>query len=258
MEDYTKLTTEQVRESMNARYESNTAYELGLLWDIRRMEDLNKKVMNYLGSTTRKKILEVCCGQGGTAPYLPKNANFTGIDLSDAAIELAKQHFADYPNYKFQQMDACELTFDNNTFDVVIAKEAIEHVPDPLKMLKEVYRVLKPNGKLVITSPNRDSLHLRMNRLIGYRDFKCSYDHIRELTWTEFQKLAAEADFDVVKSCGSYLMPYWGIPNVDMYVRHYTDKDPAVVELFEHLGDLVGAEYAFCFIAQLEKKQEQV
>jgi ubiquinone/menaquinone biosynthesis C-methylase UbiE len=250
---YEGLNPQQIREEMNKRYETKTAYELMLLWDQARMQDLNEKTMAYLGSAGKKKILEVCCGQGGTAAYLPKTANFTGVDLSDTAIALAKETFKDRPNYRFQQMDACKLDFEDSIFDVVIAKEAIEHLPDVGACLREAYRVLKPTGKLIVTSPNRDSLHLRMNRLMGNADFKCSYDHLNELTFAEFCELATAAGFQLDKSCGSFLMPYWGIPGVDNYVRHLTDKDPAVIALFQELGDLVGAEHAFCYIALLSK-----
>jgi len=44
------------------------------------------------------------------------------------------------------------------------------------------------------------------------------------------------------------LMPYWGIPDIDLYVRHLTDNDPEMIELLRKLGERVGAEYAFQFV----------
>ncbi|MBT8228697.1 MAG: methyltransferase domain-containing protein, partial [Bacteroidia bacterium] len=48
-----------------------------------------------------------------------------------------------------------DLPFEEGTFDIVVSSEVIEHVPDPLKAITEMHRVLKPGGILVLTTPNR-------------------------------------------------------------------------------------------------------
>lgn len=168
--------------------------------------------------------------------------------MSDSAISQAKERFADRPNFKFISMDATDLKFADHQFDLVIAKEVIEHLPDPESSMREVFRVLKPNGLLVVTSPNRDSLHLRINRKLGYSDFKCSFDHVKEFSFKEAVEMLTLVGFTVRDTGGAFLQPYWGIPNIDNWVRTFTDNDPEIVEITREMGERVGAEYAFCFV----------
>lgn len=247
MEDYSRYNVEEIKSKMDERYRHDNAYTINIPWDEARMHDLNAKVFNYLGfyEYRHQKILEVCCGQGGTAAYLPDDADFTGVELSQVAVDMARSTF---PQFRFEQMDACDLRFEDETFDTVIAKEAIEHLLDQRKALKEWHRVLKSCGRLILTTPNRDSLHLQMNRLLGFEDFKCSYDHTNELTFAEACQLLKKTGFEVVDHCGSFLMPYWGIPTVDGPVRELTDYNQDAIALLKTLGDRCGAEFAFCMV----------
>ena len=105
-----------------------------------------------------EKVLDVGCGIGGTSRYLAKKfgagTSVTGITLSQAQVDratgLAKDR--DIPNAKFQVMDALEMTFPDNTFDVVWACESGEHMPDKKKYVEEMVRVLKPGGRIVIAT----------------------------------------------------------------------------------------------------------
>ena len=153
-------------------------------------------------------------------------------------------------------MDATDLKFDNNYFDIVIAKEIIEHLPDAKKAIRETFRVLKPGGVLIVTSPNRDSLHLRVNRMLGNPDFKCSIDHIKEFTFQEATDILTNEGYSIQKKEGVFLQPYWGIPEIDNHVRHLTDSNPQMVEMLRDLGERVGAEYAFCFVIKCIKTKK--
>lgn len=103
-------------------------------------------------------ILDVGCGIGGTSRYLAKNfgdkANVTGITLSPNQVErataLAKDRAID--NVNFQVMDALNMDFPDNTFDVVWACESGEHMPDKKRYVEEMVRVLKPGGRIVIAT----------------------------------------------------------------------------------------------------------
>ena len=58
-------------------------------------------------------------------------------------------------NMSWMQQDACALTIPDSSFDVVISSECIEHVPHPEKALREMARVLKPGGFILVTTPNK-------------------------------------------------------------------------------------------------------
>ena len=110
-------------------------------------------------------ILDVGCLNGNLYNYIVENEKdiktFTGIDLSDKLIERAKKRF---PEQKWQVADCHTLPFEDNSFDVVTALEIIEHIEEPKKMIKEMARVTRSNGSIIITTPNnnfvKDAAHI--------------------------------------------------------------------------------------------------
>jgi len=84
--------------------------------------------------------------------------------------------------------------------------------------------------------------------MLGHSDFKCSFDHIKEFTFQEAAEMLREEGFEIKKTAGAFLMPYWAVPGIDSYVRNLTDNDPKMVESLRDLGERVGADYAFCFV----------
>ena len=104
------------------------------------------------------KVLDVGCGFGGTSRYLadklgPK-ADVTGITLSPNQVkrgtELAEER--GLTNAKFTVMNALEMDFPDNSFDIVWACESGEHMPDKEAYINEMMRVLKPGGKFVMAT----------------------------------------------------------------------------------------------------------
>lgn len=246
--DYSTLSVAKIKELMDSRYKSQNAYNIVCLWDDVRAKELTRHIKAAIFPTNESTILEIGCGSGGSACYIDECKEYIGTDLSEVAVSQANIDYINKPNFKFMAMDAMKLQFEEDRFDVVIAREVIEHLPNPIDCIKEAFRVLKSGGIFVVTSPNRDSLHLRVNRMLGYEDFKCSFDHIKEFTFQEAAEMLTEVGFKIQDTKGAFLMPYWGIRNVDSPVRHLTDNDPIMVEMLRELGDRVGAEYAFCFI----------
>lgn len=104
------------------------------------------------------KVLDVGCGVGGTSRYLAKNlgpqAQVTGITLSPNQVARAQELAIeqDVPNANFTVMNALDMDFPDNTFDVVWACESGEHMPDKKKYIEEMMRVLKPGGKYVMAT----------------------------------------------------------------------------------------------------------
>jgi len=103
-------------------------------------------------------VLDVGCGVGGTSRHIAKklgrDAQVTGITLSpnqvNRATELANEQ--DVPNAKFTVMNALEMDFPDNSFDIVWACESGEHMPDKEAYINEMMRVLKPGGKYVMAT----------------------------------------------------------------------------------------------------------
>jgi len=102
-----------------------------------------------------KKVLDAACGTGYGSALLGENAAAVfGMDISAGAIEYACRHYR-APNLHFCQSDCLALPFPSEQFEVVVAFEIIEHVPEPEAFLQELRRVLHPGGLLLLSTPNR-------------------------------------------------------------------------------------------------------
>ena len=103
-------------------------------------------------------ILDVGCGNGWVAKeFLPKGKQVYSLDISVTNPDKAKKL---YPNEKHFGVaaDSFHLPFSNDSFDCVIASEIIEHVFDPAEFVKELFRVVKKGGSLVITTPYKEKI----------------------------------------------------------------------------------------------------
>lgn len=97
------------------------------------------------------KVLEVGVGTGKNIPFYPEGMDITAIDFSNKMLERARTK-ADMLNRKvdFHLMDAQSMEFEDNTFDCVFTTCVFCSVPDPVKGLKEIRRVCKPNGRIIM------------------------------------------------------------------------------------------------------------
>nr|WP_148202405.1 class I SAM-dependent methyltransferase [Thermococcus onnurineus] len=102
-------------------------------------------------SIAKGKVLEIGVGTGKNLPYYPKDVEVIGIDFSRGMLEKAERRRKELglKNVKLLLMDAQKLEFEDNTFDTVVSTFVFCTVPDPVKGLKEAYRVLKPGGKTI-------------------------------------------------------------------------------------------------------------
>ncbi len=122
-------------------------------------------------------VLEVGCGEGrGIDLVLPKATSFTAVDKIESALVKLREK---YPTGKFLSMNIPPLAvLADNSFDVIITFQVIEHIENDTLFLKELQRVLKPGGTALVTTPNR-KLSLTRNPW-----------HIREYVADELKQLA--------------------------------------------------------------------
>jgi len=127
----------------------------------------------------RGDLLEVGCGEGrGIEWILPAVKSYTAIDKIAPVIDQLQQK---YPQAKFLSGNIPPLgAFDDSSFDSVVSFQVIEHIQDDHLFLKEIYRVLKPGGIALLTTPNR-LYSLSRNPW-----------HIREYTAQELASLAGK------------------------------------------------------------------
>ncbi len=114
-----------------------------------------------LGEMMPPQVLDVACGTGGFTEMLRGSlqsyGQIIGIDVREDAVAKANENRPDQ-SVRFEVMDAAEITFPNDTFDLVSCAFSLHHMPDPQAVLAEMRRVLKPDGTLLIVEMYHDHL----------------------------------------------------------------------------------------------------
>ena len=147
-----------------------------------------------------ERVLEVGVGTGINLSLYPKNCSVIGIDFNESMLEIARERAErkDIRNVRLLQMDAADLKFPDNSFDIVYAPYLISVVPDPVRVAGEMRRVCRPGGRVILLnhflSPN---LFLsRVERLISpftiHLGFKADLDLPAFLTQAEMQPQSIE------------------------------------------------------------------
>ena len=104
-------------------------------------------------------VLEVGVGTGINVDLYPPTCSVTGVDLSSPMLEKARDRVArtGVRNVRLLQMDAANLKFADDTFDIVYAPYLISVVPDPVRVAREMRRICKPGGKIIILNHFRSA-----------------------------------------------------------------------------------------------------
>ncbi|HEY9404489.1 MAG TPA: methyltransferase domain-containing protein, partial [Pyrinomonadaceae bacterium] len=132
-----------------------------------------------------KEVLDIACGEGYGAAMLSATARTTiGVDIDAAVIEHARRKYAPHPNLVFRSGSCDSIPLADKSVDVVTSFETIEHHDKHREMMREVRRVLRPEGLLIISSPNRPVY----SELYG----SSNPFHVRELDYQEFTDLLKE------------------------------------------------------------------
>ena len=118
----------------------------------RVFQDSREAVVRNLKVEPGERVLEVGVGTGLCLPLYPPNCEITAIDLSEAMLEKAAARVKEHAltNVKLMKMDAGEMDFPDSTFDTVIAAYVVTAVPDYRKLMKEMIRVSRIGGRLIL------------------------------------------------------------------------------------------------------------
>ncbi len=125
--------------------ERKTAWDRG---DLKRAIDFIRE--KFLGGEV-KKILEVGCGMAGILEHIPREIDYYGLDPAEICIETTKKK---YPNAFFELGYVEKVPFADNLFDLIFSHQVLEMLNDPQQGLKEMMRVVRPGGYVVIIAPN--------------------------------------------------------------------------------------------------------
>ena len=120
----------------------------------------NRFVCDNIPNLADKVVLEMACGRGQLTSFLvAKGAKVIGADISSRALAITRERLsAQMLAAMVVTADACKIPLADNSVDIVISCETVEHTPDPIQVFGEFHRVLKPDGKLILTFPSHLNL----------------------------------------------------------------------------------------------------
>jgi phosphatidylethanolamine/phosphatidyl-N-methylethanolamine N-methyltransferase len=132
------------------RYSRRYDLYFGVLYEQGR-----RRVIEKMACTPGEKILDVGVGTGLSLPLYPEHARIHGIDLSQDMLERARsrKRAEDLRNVvSLEEMDAAEMSFEDGSFDKVVAMYVISVVPDPVGVAREMCRVCREDGEIYIVN----------------------------------------------------------------------------------------------------------
>lgn len=185
---------------------------------------LEAKIFEKINFNSPKKMLEIGCGVGAQTEILLNrysDCHITGIEINDIQIGTAKAYLKskefETSRYELHQMDANQMTFEDNSFDSIYICWVLEHVSSPINILKEAFRVLQPGGTIYITEVQNNHLHLvpESNVLIDY--------------WAKYNQI--QQDFNGDPYVGSKIGHFLNQSNfseIDVYAQlmHWDERNP--------------------------------
>ncbi|MFC1725343.1 class I SAM-dependent methyltransferase [candidate division KSB1 bacterium] len=129
-----------------------------------------------------KKVLDYSCGSGYGTSLISKKADIIfGVDIDEEVIAYCKMKYIGH-NITFQKIKKNNIIpFEDQYFDVIVSFQVIEHIPDVNKYLSEFKRVLKDNGSVFISTPNKKY------RLLPFQK-PWNLEHLREYDVNSFKK----------------------------------------------------------------------
>jgi ubiquinone/menaquinone biosynthesis C-methylase UbiE len=162
---------------------------------------MQKRLVSLLDLKPNQRLLDLGCGTGWAVRYAASLINgrgeFYGIDISSKMIERAIANSSNYRNVHFYQTSVEQLPFEINFFDFVICSNSFHHYFNPDKVLSEVYRVLKPGGKIYILDFTTDNF---MMKTFDEWTKKKEPEHVKYYSTREFKVFFSQAKLNHITS----------------------------------------------------------
>lgn len=133
-------------------------------WNVGRREILDEALSRNLEEQRNLEILDIGCGPGGNLLFLDKYGRVTGLDVSEEALRFAKAKGYE----EVIQAGAEKVPLPDGAFDLISCLDVLEHIEKDDRVLREIFRLLKPGGILLLTVPAHPFLFGPHDRFLGH------------------------------------------------------------------------------------------
>ena len=187
---------------------------------------LNELIVNKMGKDS-EMILDVGCGNGWLSKMVQSDKNYIfSLDISYTNVERVIKQQA-HPNHYGLVADVYNLPLQSETFDTIIASEIIEHVFDPSKFIQCLLAVLKPNGKLIITTPFDEKIPLCL--CVHCNKPTPMHGHLHSFNEAKIKQMISGKvhGFKISKSTNKHMLKfraYWMMRHLPFKFWHFMDK----------------------------------
>jgi 2-polyprenyl-3-methyl-5-hydroxy-6-metoxy-1,4-benzoquinol methylase len=190
----------------------NTFNNVASSWSEHLIIDPNEIPFNLFKETTNKVILEAGCGEGNLCRYLQSLGNTVyGIDISDNLVSAAKNY---NDSISYEVGDVRSLPYKDDTFDLVYSGGVIEHFDGTELAIKEMVRVTKPGGELLIGVPNKYSFQYPIVYILQkLNKYNLGYEKAYTFEWLQNQLLqngvtqVSRISVHAIQSLKEYTLP---------------------------------------------------
>jgi ubiquinone/menaquinone biosynthesis C-methylase UbiE len=171
-----------------------------IYWDFR-----DRMIFEYI-RVEDETLLDAGCGEGITLEKMLSlfpDRQITGIDLDDENIAICEKH-----NLPVVKADLNQIPWEDNYFDCITLIEVIEHLPQPENLFKEIARILKPGGRLIVLFPNDFAFKIARLLTFYWREAFADAGHQRQFHPKNIIKMAKANGLHRVAGKGLPL-PIW-------------------------------------------------
>lgn len=168
--------------------------------------------------------LEIGCGLGIYTKYLSKNASrLVALDIQEEYLSKVKKIYLKKNNVSFVQADAQMLPFLNSTFAMVVCTQVLEHVKNDLKVIEEISRVLKNNGRFILSVPVPPSP-------VEDNSFDLYDSHMREGYYFEdIERILKNKNFKIViHKYYFFIWSRWAFKLIALFEKYFIIRPPGI------------------------------